>query len=161
MTTTSAIRTPGQLASYRDDGPIAAAALGRSSGTEHKLSWLGPPLVRVVEYGGLIALTLAVAPGGLPECFALLAALAFHHYDTVYRLRHQRVAPPPWIVYLGGGWEVRLLVAGVLAAAGWLEAGMLIAAVVLGAAYVTESALSWRRFSRPAAVYESEEDEPE
>lgn len=159
MTTTSTVQPSGQLAAYRDDGPLAMLALG--AGADRKLSWLGPPLVRAVEYGGLIALTLAAAPEALPACFALLSALAFHHYDTVYRLRHQRAGPPRWIGHLGGGWEVRLLVAGVLAAVGWLPVAMVVAAVVLGATYVIESVTSWRRFSQLASVYESEEDEQE
>ena len=84
---------------YRDDGPLAAwiagraaAARGPRTGT-HPLAWLVPPLLRLVEYGSLIALTAAADPDALPVCFALLGVLAFHHYDTVYRLRHQRLAP--------------------------------------------------------------------
>ena len=65
----------------------------------------------------------------MPLCFALLAVLAFHHYDTVYRLRHQRLAPPAWLRAAGGGWEGRVLVACVLALAGVLGPGLLVAAV--------------------------------
>lgn len=151
------IRT--DLADYLDNGPLATLALRPAASA--RLSWLLPPLVRTLEYGGLIALTLWVAPNALPACFALLAALAFHHYDTVYRLRHQRVAPPNWIVRIGGGWELRLAAAGVLAALGWMASGMYAAAVLLGATYLAESVASWRRFTKPSALYETEEDEHE
>jgi len=152
-----AIRT--ELAHYLDNGPLAALALRPAASA--RLSWLLPPLMRTLEYGGLIALTLWVAPAALPACFALLAALAFHHYDTVYRLRHQRVAPPKWIGRIGGGWELRLAAAAVLAALGWLAPGMYAAAVLLGATYVAESVSSWWRFTKPSALYETEEDEQE
>ncbi|MGH3466402.1 MAG: DUF5941 domain-containing protein, partial [Thermocrispum sp.] len=124
-------------------------------------TWLVPPVLRVVEYGALLALTLAVEPAALPACFALLSALAFHHYDTVYRLRHQRIAPPRWVGLAAGGWAARLLVAGGLAALGWLGAGMWVAAAVLGTLFVAESMSSWRRFTQPATLYETEEDEQE
>ena len=48
--------------------------------------------------------------------FALLCALAFRHYDLVYRLRHRGVAPPRWLDRAGGGWDGRLLAGFVLAA---------------------------------------------
>lgn len=159
--TTSTGQAPSELAVYRDDGPLAALGTERFPSRKSKLGWLLPPVLRAVEYGALLALTLAVQPEALPKCFALLSALAFHHYDTVYRLRHQRVAPPRWIGIVGGGWALRLVLAAVLAALGWLGAGMLIAAIVLGALFVGESVVSWWRFSQPASMYENEEDEQE
>lgn len=154
------------LAVYRDNGPLATFVAGRvaperAGQKAARLSWLVPPLLRAHEYSVLIALTLIFEPDALGACFALLCALAFHHYDIVYRLRHQRTRPPRWIEYVGGGWEVRLLIVGLLAALGWLEAGMLVAAIALGAVYVAESVNSWRRFTQPATLYEDEEDEEE
>ena len=40
---------------YRDDGPLAGWIVRRRAGSPvaHPLAWLGPPLVRLAEYGGL------------------------------------------------------------------------------------------------------------
>lgn len=113
-------------------------------------AWLGPPLVRVLEYGGLIALTASVDRDALPACFAFLAAIAFHHYDAIYRPESSRGAAPRWVSALGG-WELRLAAAGILAATGVLETGLFVGAIVLGALYAGESAWSWRR-SRGAVL---------
>jgi hypothetical protein len=139
---------------YRDDGPLAGwvaarvAERGPTGEGSRPLAWLVPVLVRAVEYGTLIALTAIAEPDWLPACFAFLGVLAFHHYDTVYRLRHQRVAPPAWVRAVGGGWELRLSVAGLLALTGVLGPGLLAAAIVLAPVYLAESALSWLRFGQ-------------
>ena len=138
---------------------------GAASRRRHdgRLSWAVPPLLRTLEYGILIRLTVLADRDAVPLCFALLGALAFHHYDTVYRLRHQRVAPPSWARAIGGGWDGRLLAAYILAAAGALDLGLLAAAVALALVYVTESTVSWLRFARTerTAVYEDEDVQDE
>jgi Family of unknown function (DUF5941) len=152
------------FAAYRDDGLLArwvGDALGRGEGIR-PLTWLGPPLVRALEYGFLIVLTALAEPDAMPLCFAFLGVLAFHHYDIVYRLRHQGVAPPAWVQAAGGGWDGRMLAVSVLAVAGVLEIGLLVAAVALALVYVTESMVSWVRFvrdRRPTAPEEDEKDE--
>lgn len=139
---------------------VGAGSRGPHSG---RFAWIVPPLLRLTEYAFLIRLTVLAELEAMPVCFALLSALAFHHYDTVYRLRQQGVAPPAWTRAIGGGWEGRLVVASLLAALGVLAPGMLIAAVILGAVYVTESVLSWMRFARATrpAVIDDEEAEDE
>ena len=54
--------------------------------------------------------------GALPAAFGLVAAVAYHHYDTVYRIRGDAGAPPRWLVRAIGGHEGRTLVVVVLAA---------------------------------------------
>jgi len=128
---------------------LGGAAAGRPH--DGRLSWLVPPVMRAVEYITLLRLaTLVVASDRHAEalCFALVAVLAYHHYDTVYRLRQQRLVPPRWLRYAGGGWELRLFAAYGLAAAGGLGTGYVVAAAVLAVVYVVESAVSWVRFSR-------------
>jgi hypothetical protein len=145
------------LALYRDDGPLASwvgRTLARPAGG-HALGWLVPPLLRVVEYGGLTALTAVADPDRLPMCFALLVVLAFHHYDTAYRLRYQGRAPAAWVRTASGGWEGRIAVAGALALAGQLGPGLLVGTVYLGLVYALECSLSWARFDgrdRPAPL---------
>lgn len=137
---------------------LAGAGVGRSGGA--RLTWIVPPLLRALEYGFLITLTAIAQPDAMAFCFAFLGVLAFHHYDTVYRLRHQRLAPPSWVDAVGGGWDGRLLVASVLAPAGVLGLGLVIGAVGLALAYVTESTVSWLRFGRAErpAVYDDENE---
>jgi Family of unknown function (DUF5941) len=137
------------LVALRDDGPLArrlAAALARG-GEPGPIAWLVPPLVRAVEYGGLVALTAGADRDAMPACFAFLAVFAFHHYDAVYREVVGRPVPR-WVGFVGGGWEVRLLVAGVLAAAGALEVGLVVAAAGLGTVYAAEAVASWIRAGR-------------
>lgn len=151
------------LRTYRDDGPLAAwvgTKIGAPSEGIAALGWVVPPLLRLLDYGALVALTRLADADALPSCFALLGVLAFHHYDTVYRLRHQRVPPPAWVLAVGGGWDGRLLVASLLALGGVLGLGLLAASVGLGLVYATESILSWVRFARAErpALYEDEDE---
>jgi hypothetical protein len=143
---------------------LAGAVAGQPLGA--RLDWIVPPLLRAGEYGLLLLLTLRAhedGRAGLPLAFGLLAALAFHHYDIVYRLRHQRVAPPRWLRLLAGGWEGRLLVALALFGTGLLTSGLGILAAILGIVFAVESASSWLRFSRAQrpALYEDQEERDE
>ena len=138
---------------------VLLAGAGSARAGRGRFAWIAPPLLRALEYGMLIKLTAMTAPDAMPLCYALLAVLAFHHYDNVYRLRHQRTSPPPWTRLVGGGWDGRLLVACALALGGVLEPGLIVAAVVLGPVFVAESVVSWLRFvgaERPT-VYEDED----
>lgn len=151
------------LREYRDDGPLAeqiakVVATAPRAGS-HPLAWLAPPLLRALEYGFLVALTALTDPDAMPACFAFLSVLAFHHYDTIYRERHQGTAPPAWVRAVGGGWDGRVVVASLLAAAGVLGPGFLAAAVALAFVYVAESALSWIRSDRPEPRPVEDEDE--
>ncbi len=144
-------------------GSVVLAAAGSQRPHAGRFAWVVPPLLRALEYAFLIRLTVLADPDALPLCFALLAVLAFHHYDVVYRLRQQGSAPPGWTRAVGGGWEGRLIVGALLAALGALGPGMLVAAIALGAVYVGESTLSWTRYSRAErpAVIDDEEAQDE
>ena len=135
---------------------------GLSSGRPHtdRFAWAVPGLLRVAEYGGLLWIAANAGDSSHAAAFALIAALAFHHYDLVYRPRFQGIAPPAWICLGAGGWEGRLVLACVLLVAGGLPAGMFILAGVLGVTFAVECALSWSRLSvAPLSVYDDEEDE--
>jgi hypothetical protein len=123
--------------------------------------WVTPPLLRVTEYAGLMWIGSLAGESSQPAAFALIGALAFRHYDLVYRLRTLGVAPPRWIGDLALGWDGRLVLGYILLVAGALPAGFFIAAGLLATAFVTESIVGWRRFGRsPQPVtYEDEEDE--
>ncbi|MFB7511810.1 DUF5941 domain-containing protein [Streptomyces sp. NPDC056144] len=81
------------------------------------LDWLVPPILRAAEYGTVLVLAAkSDAPQALPAAFGLVAAVAYHHYDTVYRIRGGTGAPPAWLVRVTGGHEGRTLLVTVLAA---------------------------------------------
>ncbi len=172
LTLLSALPLTAMLAIGGDDLPeaalgaavawgVLAGSLASGRPDSGRFAWTVPPILRLVEYGTLLAFALLARPPAVPFCFALVAALAFHHYDTVYRLRHQGVAPPTWLSLASGGWDGRMVLGYVLLLTGAVSAGFLVAAIALAVVYVAESAVSWLRFSQPRgpAVYEEEEDE--
>ncbi|MCX4820691.1 CDP-alcohol phosphatidyltransferase family protein [Streptomyces sp. NBC_01142] len=80
------------------------------------LDWLVPPVFRAAEYGTVLVLAAhAEVNGALPAAFGLVAAVAYHHYDTVYRIRGGTGAPPRWLVRAIGGHEGRILAVALLA----------------------------------------------
>ncbi|MDT0569503.1 DUF5941 domain-containing protein [Streptomyces sp. DSM 3412] len=81
------------------------------------LDWLVPPVFRAAEYCTVLVLAAeADVNGALPAAFGLVGAVAYHHYDTVYRIRGDAGAPPQWLVRAIGGHEGRTLLVTVLAA---------------------------------------------
>lgn len=80
------------------------------------LDWLVPPLFRAAEYGTVLILAArSQVNGALPAAFGLVAAVAYHHYDTVYRIRGGTGAPPHGLVRAIGGHEGRILVVTAIA----------------------------------------------
>ena len=80
------------------------------------LDWLVPPFFRAAEYGTILLLAAkADVNGALPAAFGLVSAVAYHHYDTVYRIRGDAGAPPHWLVRAIVGHEGRTLVVAVAA----------------------------------------------
>ncbi|MFB7976765.1 DUF5941 domain-containing protein [Streptomyces vinaceus] len=95
---------------------LAGAAVARP--LKGALDWLVPPVFRAAEYTTVLILAAkADVPGALPAAFGLVAAVAYHHYDTVYRIRGGSGAPPRWLVWTAGGHDGRVLLTTVLASA--------------------------------------------
>ncbi|MFD7198266.1 DUF5941 domain-containing protein [Streptomyces sp. NPDC059893] len=93
----------------------SAAAVSRP--LRGPLDWLVPPVFRAAEYGTILLIAAkADVNGALPAAFGLVAAVAYHHYDTVYRIRGGTGAPPHWLVRAIGGHEGRTLVVTAIAA---------------------------------------------
>lgn len=139
---------------------ILVGSLSRARTESGRFRWGVPPLIRLTEYAGLF--WIGALGGALAAAFALVAALAYRHYDLVYRLRHRGDSPASWINVLGLGWEGRLLLGYVLLLAGALPAAFYVLAGVLGVVYVAESVAGWTRAVAPgrrASVYEEGEDE--
>jgi phosphatidylglycerophosphate synthase len=96
---------------------VVTSGLALSQPLKGALDWLVPPLFRAAEYGTVLILAAkSEVNGALPAAFGLVAAVAYHHYDTVYRIRGNAGAPPAWLVRATGGQEGRTLLVAVLAA---------------------------------------------
>jgi hypothetical protein len=136
---------------------------GASSGRPHadRLRWMVPPALRAAEYGSLLWFAALAGAADEGAAFALLGAIAFRHYDLVYRLRHMARTPPAWVAAISGGWDGRLVVFCALLALGALPAACYLVAALLGAVLVAESVRAWTSFSRAQrpVMYEDEEDE--
>ncbi|MFE5811997.1 DUF5941 domain-containing protein [Streptomyces sp. NPDC056479] len=124
------------------------------------LDWLIPPLFRAAEYGTVLALAVkAEVNGALPAAFGLVAAVAYHHYDTVYRIRGNAGAPPAWLVRVIGGHEGRTLLVTVLAAAvavSQFTVALTVLAVAVALVVLVESIRFWVSSGAPAVHDEGE-----
>ncbi|MBL1100963.1 DUF5941 domain-containing protein [Streptomyces coffeae] len=91
-------------------GYALCAGLAVAARLTGPLDWLVPPVFRAAEYGTILVLAArSEVNGALPAAFGLVAAVAYHHYDTVYRIRGGTGAPPHWLVRAIGGHEGRIL----------------------------------------------------
>lgn len=124
------------------------------------LDWLVPPVFRAAEYLTVLVLAAkADVNGALPAAFGLVAAVAYHHYDTVYRIRGNAGAPPHWLVRATGGHEGRTLLVTVLAAvltAAQFEVALTVLAVAVAVLVLFESIRFWASSGAPAVHDEGE-----
>nr|WP_249375077.1 DUF5941 domain-containing protein [Streptomyces sp. I05A-00742] len=135
--------------------------LAVSSPLKGPLDWLLPPVLRAAEYLAILILAArSDVHGALPAAFGLVAAVAYHHYDTVYRIRGGTGAPPHWLVRMTGGHEGRVL-AVTIAAVLWQGQGFTIALTALAAgialAVLIESIRFWVSSGAPAVHDETGE----
>lgn len=162
--------TTAALSDYGSPWPLIAAVLyAVTSGIavarplKGALDWLVPPIFRAAEYGTLLALAARAevegATGALPAAFGLVAAVAYHHYDTVYRIRGGTGAPPHWLVRAIGGQEGRIaavtLLAALVGGTGFTIALTTLAAVI-ALVVLVESIRFWVSSSAPAVHDEGE-----
>ena len=129
---------------------------------DDRLLWTAPPALRALEYAGVLWIAAVAGAASLPAAFALLCAITYHHYESVYGLRHRGVTPPAWVNAVALGWDGRLLLGVVLLLAGGLPAGFYFAAGLLAVLFVGETVAEWRRFRlAEQPVYDDEEDDPD
>ncbi|MGW2913503.1 DUF5941 domain-containing protein [Streptomyces asoensis] len=128
------------------------------------LDWLVPPLFRAGEYCTVLILAAkAGADGALPAAFGLVAAVAYHHYDTVYRIRGDAGAPPAWLVRAIGGQDGRTLLVAVLAVAltaSQFTVALTVLAVAVAVVVLVESIRFWVAAHRAGAPSVHDEGEP-
>ncbi|MFB9523847.1 MULTISPECIES: DUF5941 domain-containing protein [Streptomyces] len=124
------------------------------------LDWLVPPVFRIAEYCTILVLAVkADLAGALPAAFGLVAAVAYHHYDTVYRIKGGTGAPPARLVRAIGGHEGRTLLVVVLAtlsATVDLPLALTVLAVVIALVAGAESIRFWVSSGAPAVHDEGE-----
>ncbi|WBB64359.1 DUF5941 domain-containing protein [Streptomyces sp. WMMC500] len=142
-------------------GYVLTSALAVSRPLAGPLDWLVPPVFRAAEYGLVLVLAArSEVNGALPAAFGLVAAVAYHHYDTVYRIRGGTGAPPRRLVRAIGGHEGRAL-AVTLAAALLTGTGFTFAlaaiAVAVALVVLTESIRFWVSSGAPAVHDETGE----
>ncbi|MFJ6561377.1 DUF5941 domain-containing protein [Streptomyces sp. NPDC091412] len=140
------------------------SGLALSQPLKGPLDWLVPPLFRAAEYGTVLVLAArAEVNGALPAAFGLVAAVAYHHYDTVYRIRGNAGAPPVWLVRALGGQEGRTLLVTVLAAvltASQFQVALTVLAVAVALLVLTESIRFWVASHLRGAPAVHDEGEP-
>ncbi|WP_103534630.1 DUF5941 domain-containing protein [Streptomyces sp. SM11] len=125
------------------------------------LDWLVPPFFRAAEYVTILVLAArSDVPHAVPAAFGLVSAVAYHHYDTVYRIRGGTGAPPLWLVRTIGGHEGRTALVAVLAAVLTHTSGFTTAltalAVAVALVVLVESIRFWVSSSAPAVHDEGE-----
>ena len=137
---------------------LAGAAVSRP--LKGALDWLVPPFFRAAEYGTVLLLAATSGVNGvLPAAFGLVAAVAYHHYDTVYRIRGNAGASPAWLVRAIGGHEGRTLLVTVLAAlltASQFKVALTVLAVAVALVVLVESIRFWVSAGAPAVHDEGE-----
>ncbi|GAA3009153.1 hypothetical protein Sfulv_53330 [Streptomyces fulvorobeus] len=168
LTGAAAIIAAALLLPYGSPLTVAAAALyavlsGAAVARPLKgaLDWLVPPVFRAAEYCTVLVLAArSDVPHALPAAFGLVSAVAYHHYDTVYRIRGGTGAPPRWLVRTIGGHEGRTVVVAVCAAvlthASDFTTALTALAVAVALVVLVESIRFWVSSSAPAVHDEGE-----
>ncbi|MET8115236.1 DUF5941 domain-containing protein [Streptomyces prasinus] len=167
----AAVTATAALTGFGGPWPVLAAllyvltsALAVARPLKGPLDWLVPPFLRAAEYGTVLALAAgAGVNGALPAAYGLVAAVAYHHYDTVYRIRGDAGAPPPWLVRATGGHEGRTLAVVVLAAlltASQFAVALTVLAVAVALLVLLESIRFWVTAHRGGAPAVHDEGEP-
>jgi phosphatidylglycerophosphate synthase len=126
----------------------ALVAAGWQPPVHDRLGWQAPAALWVAEalaVGVLVHHTLGVQTAA---AFAYVAAIAYHRYDVVYRLRDTGTPPAAWLARAGLGTDGRLVALLLLAtfAPSAVVPVLWVAAVLLAALYLAESATGWRRW---------------
>ncbi|MFG3249402.1 DUF5941 domain-containing protein [Streptomyces sp. NPDC048187] len=167
----AAVVAAAALTGFGGPWPLVAAvvylltsALAVARRLKGALDWLVPPFFRAAEYLTVLFLAAkADVNGALPAAFGLVAAVAYHHYDTVYRIRGDAGAPPQWLVRTIGGHEGRTLVICVLAAlltATQFKVALTVLAVAVALVVLVESIRFWVAAHKVGAPAVHDEGEP-
>ena len=119
---------------------VLAAGLPSRAAHDGPLDWLVPAALRAAEYLFVAGVGMACAVPA-PAVFALVFALALHHYDVTARMEK---GAPDRVVRLRPGWDGVVVLLTVAVVAGWATGGTIVLAVLGGGAFVV-GALAGRR----------------
>ncbi|MET8482716.1 DUF5941 domain-containing protein [Streptomyces tendae] len=167
----AAVVAAAALTDFGGPWPLVAAlvylltsALAVARPLKGALDWLVPPFFRAAEYLTVLVLAAkADVNGALPAAFGLVSAVAYHHYDTVYRIRGDAGAPPQWLVRTVGGHEGRTLVIcalAVLLTASQFKLALTVLAVAVALVVLVESIRFWVAAHKVGAPAVHDEGEP-
>lgn len=123
---------------------VVLASVGQARQPPSRTDWLVPPVLRAVEYGGIVLLAAGVRGGAPAAAFALLCAVALHQYDVDHRIRIRGVPPPRTVGHVGLGWDGRLLLMTAAAALGVFVVVALVLAGIFVLVIVAENLVVWR-----------------
>jgi len=116
---------------------------------QHSVGWQASALLWSAEAVLVLALVTGLPKPSQWCAYAYLAAVAWHRYDVVYRLRDTGRPPSPWVTGATLGVDGRMLALVVLAAFGVpMQPVLGWAALLLIAVYAAESARAWRTWLR-------------
>jgi hypothetical protein len=143
-------------------GYVLTSGLAVARPLKGPLDWLVPSVFRAGEFTTILVLAaVSQVNEALPAAFGLVAAVAYHHYDTVYRIRGGTGAPPRALVRVIGGQEGRALVVTAASAAlsggSRLTVALIALAVSLTVVVLTESIRFWVSSQAPAVHDETGE----
>jgi phosphatidylglycerophosphate synthase len=140
---------------------VLLAGAGCRPPLRHVLGWQAPLLLWLVEASVVLGLSNAAGEVG-GAVFAYLAAVAWHRYDVVYRLRDTGAPAAAWVTPWTLGIDGRVIVLTLLWAASVPLSPLLAwGGLVLFLVYAAESALGWRAWVRAAdGAPSSEGDAP-
>jgi hypothetical protein len=112
-----------------------------------RFGWLLPAIVRIIEYAFVTRTTVVVAEDLQWLAYTYLVVIAFHHTDSVARMRHAGRGPARWVYTAGLGYDGRMLTLAALALSGTeaYRRGLPIMVALLAVVYVSECAISWLR----------------
>jgi len=149
------------VAAQVDAAPLLPRLGARLAASSSRFLWARPALLRALEYAAVLAVAWSLGDGASTSsaaAFALLLAVAFHHYDELYRvlnvLTRGSGSHGPWWV-LGLGWPGRLgvvVLLGALTTPGVdvLEGGLWVLAGALGILFLVVEPLGVLREARDA-----------
>jgi phosphatidylglycerophosphate synthase len=120
---------------------VLVAGLGARARHGGPLDWLVPAALRAAEYLFVVAVGL-VAAVPAPVVYLLLFALALHHYDLTARMEKGAPAPGGPTALLG--WDGRVALLTVAAAAGVAGPGAAALAGIVVGAFVVGAVTDWR-----------------
>ena len=144
---------------------VAAAVLlgGLTAARRHagRLRWAVPSVLRATEFGGITWLAANAGARALPAGFGLLSAIAFRHYDNVYRQRQRGDEGVTTVETLGLGWDGRLLVTLAIVLLGLAPGGLWAVAGGLAVLFVGEAVHGWLTFNRTQGAPLLDDDEQE